>query len=401
MLSEENALSEAEKFISTLPLWRGRGIVILAGGVKYFTNAWVCLSLLRRWNCRLPVELWHLGPNEMDAKMKALAARFDVTFVDGLEVRQRHPARILNGWELKPYAILHSRFREVLLLDADNMPVMNPEYLFATPPYLRTGAIFWPDRGRLEQGRVIWKLCGVPYRDEPEFETGQIVVDKQRCWAPLRLTMWYNEQSDFFYRHLHGDKETFHMAWRKLGFDYAMPSHGVRDLDGNMCQHDFEGRRIFQHRGQHKWDLHENARVPGFQFEPECLESLAELRREWDGRIEPVARPPVAVSEAEKQIAESLLNRIFLYRYGNQQREMTFLPNGRIGVGARENALYWQVRQTNGHAWLHIGSDRMQFPLARGEDGIWQGRWPWDENLVIRLEARAPVTGDKTSSCRM
>ena len=388
MLSEENALSEAERFIGTLPQWRGRGIVIVAGGVKYFTNAWVCLSMLRRWRCQLPIELWHLGPPEMDATMKVLASRFDVTFVDALEVRHRHPARILNGWELKPYAMLHSRFREVLLLDADNMPLVDPEFLFETPQYQRTGAIFWPDRGRMERERAIWKLCGVPFHDEPEFETGQVVLDKQRCEAALRLTMWYNEHSDFFYQHVHGDKETFHMAWRKLGFDYAMPNKGVCDLEGNMCQHDFDDRRIFQHRGTHKWKLQGNERVEDFRYEPECLEYLAELGKEWDGQIRPTAPPPATISEAEKKAADSLLNRIFLYYIGNDNREMTFLPTGRIGVGTRENEIYWRVRQTNGHPVLHISSERNQFALERGEDGVWKGQWPWDKTLPVRLVAK-------------
>ena len=41
-------------------------------------------------------------------------------------------------------------------------------------------AIFWPDFGRLGPERPIWQICEVPYRDEPEFETGQVVVDKRR-----------------------------------------------------------------------------------------------------------------------------------------------------------------------------------------------------------------------------
>ena len=396
MLHEGNALSEAEKFIDTLPRWRGRGIVIVAGGARYFTNAWVCLSMLRRWHCRLPVELWHLGPHEMDGRMKELVARFDVTCVDGLAVRERHPARILNGWELKAYAILHSRFQEVLLLDADNMPLRDPEYLFEVPQYLRTGAIFWPDRGRLGRDRAIWKLCGVPFHDEPEFETGQIVVEKARCMAALRLAMWYNEHSDFFYQHIHGDKETFHLAWRKLGADYAMPSKGVCDLDGNMCQHDFDGHRIFQHRGNHKWSLREDSHVAGFLYEPECREYLEELRAAWDGKIAPVPLPPVATSAAEQEVAETLLNRIFHYYVEREYREMTFLPTGRIGLGLRENEKFWRIRRSDGPPVLHISSERNTFALIRQNDGTWHGQWPWNERLPVRVVDRAPATDGRT-----
>ena len=109
----------------------------------------------------------------------------------------------------------------MLLLDADNVPIVDPSFLFDTPQYRRLGAVFWPDYGRLGPRRSIWQLCGVPWRDEPEFESGQIVLDKLRCWKSLSLTMWMNEHSDFWYRHIHGDKDTFHLCWRKIGQEFA------------------------------------------------------------------------------------------------------------------------------------------------------------------------------------
>ena len=186
------------------------------------------LSELRRQGCRLPVEVWYLGSDEMTAEMAALLARFDAKCVDATEVRKKNPVRILNGWELKPHSILHSRFAEVLFLDADNVPVQDPEYLFGCGEYAAHGAVFWPDYGRLAPHREIWRICNVPYRDEPEFESGQIVVDKRRCWRELQLTMHLNEHSDFYYDYVHGDKETFHMAWRMLRTEYAMPPTPIR-----------------------------------------------------------------------------------------------------------------------------------------------------------------------------
>ena len=72
----------------------------------------------------------------------------------------------------------------------------------------------------------------MPARDEPAFETGQIVVDKRRCWAELQLTMHFNEWSDFYYQHVHGDKETFHLAWRKLELPFAMETAVLEVHDG-------------------------------------------------------------------------------------------------------------------------------------------------------------------------
>jgi len=53
-----------------------------------------------------------------------------------------------------------------------------------------------------------------------------------------------------------------------------------------MCQHDFLGRRIFQHRNTDKWDLLlRNQKVKDFWFEDECLQHLTQLRALWDGRM--------------------------------------------------------------------------------------------------------------------
>ena len=80
------------------------------GGPRYYTNAWVCLTMLRRvLGCRLPIQIWYLGPHEMSPRMIELLQRFDVECVDALEVQRHHPRRALGGWETKPYAILHSR----------------------------------------------------------------------------------------------------------------------------------------------------------------------------------------------------------------------------------------------------------------------------------------------------
>jgi hypothetical protein len=289
-LQQDNARMAAEAFLERIPSYpgtfRGRGIVICAGGTRLFTNAWICLNMLRRLGCDLPVELWHLGRAELDREMASLVKSLRARCVDAHAVRKRNPVRILRGWELKPFTIIHCQFQEVLLLDADNLPVVNPAFLFDTPEFKSTGAIFWPDYGRLDPDWPTWELCGVPYRDEPEFETGQVVVHKEACWRSLQLCLWYNEHSDFFYKFTLGDKETFHMAWRKLGQPYAMPNHPVVNLDkAVMCQHDFEGRRIFQHRNGDKWDLwNDNRSVAGFSFEKECREYLNELRSRWSGK---------------------------------------------------------------------------------------------------------------------
>jgi ADP-heptose:LPS heptosyltransferase len=281
----ETARRLADEFLADMapyPVGRysGRGIVICGGGRRYFPSAWVCLRMLRHVGCRLPVELWQLTGSELDERQRALVERLGVRCVDADEVRLRHPPRMLGGWELKSYALAYSAFEEVLLLDADNVSLRDPTYLFDSAGYRDAGAVFWPDYGRLPPDHPIWQICGVEYRDEPEFESGQVLVNKRRCWRPLQLTTHLNDYSDFYYQYVHGDKETFHMAWRITGQDYRMVDVPVATLEGlTMCQHDFEGHRLFQHRHGAKWSLEgQNRRIKGFEAEDLCLGFLAELR---------------------------------------------------------------------------------------------------------------------------
>ena len=266
----------------------GRGIVICCGGPGLFTCGYVCARMLRFVGCRLPIQFWHLGDREMDEPMRRLAADVGAACIDAERIRVDHPARILNGWELKPYALRHSPFKEVLLLDADNVPVVDPTFLFETNEFRKRGTVFWPDYSRLAPDRTIWSICDVTYRDEPEIESGQILIDKERCWAPLLLTQWMNEHSDYFYAHIHGDKGTYQMAWHMLDQPYGMPSTPIEALDATMCQHDFNGRRVFQHRNMDKWRLDgSNRRVNGFLYEDQCREVINDLRAAWSGVIGP------------------------------------------------------------------------------------------------------------------
>ena len=213
----------------------GRGIVICAGGARLFTCAWVAIALLRRHlACTLPIEVWHLGPEEMGPPMRGLFEELDARPVDAFEVAKRHQVERLGGWELKPYAVMHSRFREVLLLDADNVPVRDPGFLFDRPEFRNTGTVFWPDIVRLSSDNEIWAISGLSYRDTQSVESGQMVLDKSRCWRALSLSHWINQHSDVFYQFLHGDKDTYLIAWLMLMQPYHLIRHRAKLLEATL-----------------------------------------------------------------------------------------------------------------------------------------------------------------------
>ncbi len=202
----------------------GRGIVLAAGG-SCVVSAWVTLWILRHVHgCRLPIEIWYLGEDDLPANLRLLFERFDVTFANA-GTRQDQPGwHPRSGWELKSYALANSRFAEVLLLDADNVPLMDPAGLFDDPLYRDRGAVFWPDVRVVNPFNPIWAITGITPPKGQEFESGQLLVDKRRHWPGIQLALHFNEHADFYYRYVMGDKETFHLAWRMLQSRYALSS---------------------------------------------------------------------------------------------------------------------------------------------------------------------------------
>lgn len=363
----------------------GRGIVVCGGGQKLFVNAWVCIKILRRLGCTLPIQLWHLGEAEVDDQMRGLMASLAVECVDALQMVKKHPVRILNGWELKPYAITHCPFEEVLLLDSDNVAVLDPTFLFDCKEYLITGAVFWPDYGRLSRTRPAWDICEVPYRDEPEVESGQVLVNKSKIWKALWLTVHYNSYSDFYYAYVHGDKCTFQLAFHRADTPYAMPDRGIHSLSATMCQHDFAGNRIFQHRNMDKWCYDaSNRKVDDFYHEDMCRAYIYELQRAWSGQV----WWSEAIESSLQDLFSKLAARHYEYtRVGYDKRKLELKADRSIGDGAANCERRWNVvLADNQPSVMILGEAAPTCRLVENEDGIWRGQWYHHEKMPIELK---------------
>ena len=121
---------------------------------------------------------------------------------------------------LKPFSIWRASFREVLWLDCDCFPLRDPSFLFDDPEYQAKGSLFWRDVFGVDRCSVwhpsaeLWSVFNVPPNDAEEFDTGQLLIDKERCWSELGLVLHFNRRSDIYYRHVWGDKDTFRLAWQ-------------------------------------------------------------------------------------------------------------------------------------------------------------------------------------------
>jgi hypothetical protein len=208
--------------------FRGRGVVILGGG-RYFPSVYVTVRALRHVGCELPIRVYFFGgAGEMPLAWQELLAPYGVhctdlddpstafAYPEGFEP----PCPTERGWTAKVRAILDSPFEEVLLLDADCYPCRDPGRLFDEPVYRETGALFWHDIP--EDPRLLWDAFRVAPAPGSSIESGQLVVDKAKCWAPLRLGWWYAAHHRATFRWGYGDKHVcFQVPWAKLGRRYG------------------------------------------------------------------------------------------------------------------------------------------------------------------------------------
>lgn len=257
--------SEWNKYISSIPhypddRYKGKGIVYTAGGMSYVTCSWVAISTLRKKGCTLPIELWYSG-NEISPEMCALFETLDVACKNFSNYIDKH----VTGFIAKPLAILHSSFKEVLFLDADNVCYEDPKLLFEDKNYLAKGALFWPDYWFISSDNPIWDIFDVSPDLLYEQESGQILIDKEKCWEPLQLCIHLNQMGKFYYKMIYGDKDTFKFAWLALKKEFHMidffPSSCGRSPNrdifyGNtMVHYSPDGELLFLHRNLLKWDI--------------------------------------------------------------------------------------------------------------------------------------------------
>jgi len=223
----------ADEFLESVPPYpadrfAGRGVVIAAGGA-YWPSACVTVRMLRYVGCNLPVQVWYLGGRgERNERYERLLAPLGVACVDADAHPARAARRILNGFELKLFAVANSPFEDVLFLDADCYPCADPTSLFAEPRFLATGGVYWPDLPKTEAW-THWPFWGVePRGPKCGLEVGQYLLSKARSWRQLKLAEWYDDHSDWCYGggqwSDHGDKGPHRVAWAKVGADYTMYS---------------------------------------------------------------------------------------------------------------------------------------------------------------------------------
>ncbi len=168
------------------------GIIIPAGGAASSPAHGSRCACAGFPEDRPAIQIWHMANGEMSPAMIALMAdqqsRPSMHWSSGSEQGEVE----LGGFELKSFALLNCAFREVVLLDADNVPLIDPEDLFTQPAFRESGAMFWPDLGRSRHPPASGSCAVSPTGLMPSFESGQLAVDRGKHFHALALSWFLN-----------------------------------------------------------------------------------------------------------------------------------------------------------------------------------------------------------------
>lgn len=187
----------------------GTGYVMAAGG-RYAKHGYATCRFIREvLQDPTPIEVW-VGANErMEADKWGIP---DVIAVQD---------SIDGGWPLKASAVMKSDFRNVVFLDSDCIPLMKAQELVTMPEYQVTGAVFFPDVAEHRRSDWAFQALGLKLGSVPEMEAGQFLIDKYRHSVAVKLTNYFNQHPEFFYKHNFGDKDLWALAFARLGLPFT------------------------------------------------------------------------------------------------------------------------------------------------------------------------------------
>ncbi|OBA22835.1 nucleotide-diphospho-sugar transferase, partial [Metschnikowia bicuspidata var. bicuspidata NRRL YB-4993] len=252
--SNHKALVKKLLLMSTPPpnVYNGAGIVISGGGA-YMAGALTTIVQVRETGSKLPIELVLNSMKEYDSYIcDTLGSKFNYTcLVIEEEIGKDIVEEMkITKFQLKILGLLVTSFDHVIALDADNMPLKNPDHLLTCKAYLDTEFLLWPDLWQRTISPTYYEIAGMKAgepvkrhglengkdfaeyfkkgRDHVHFhdldglpnhistETGQMVFSKRKHYRSFLLALYYNMYGESHYWSMFyqgspgdGDRDTF------------------------------------------------------------------------------------------------------------------------------------------------------------------------------------------------
>ena len=231
----------------------GSKAIVIPTGKKTFRYACHLIVNLRNvLNSKLPIQIVYADNADLPLEYQDFATSL------GSDIETLGVTRVLDdetlqlaqdGWAIKPFALLVSKFEQVMVLDADAVLLQPPEVIFnGHTGYQHSGTLLFHDRllwqGAFKDRHAWWEkelkhhipstalnkslVFNEGYAEE--CDSGMVIMDKSRLPTLLGLLhiCWQNSfkvRKDWTYRMGYGDKESWWFGLELSGTNYTFESH--------------------------------------------------------------------------------------------------------------------------------------------------------------------------------
>jgi len=257
----------------------GKGLVIAAAGnrYRYLTGLYSNLYVIRKYHkSNIPIEIFYVGKSEEFGIVikNLILALGNITIYNLLDrINTTSDESELRGYQTKPLAVLCSSFEECILLDADALCFIDPQYLFLAEGYQDKGMLLFKDyvdcmsfisRDFIETiGIGVDRYCD--YTNDFEIDSSCVVLNKSKCWDALYVICIINVKSDSYHKskNVLGDKDVWLLSSMFVDFNphISVPAPKVIVTDtnkvvvGHLQSSVFDQKEIFTHYNNQKINL--------------------------------------------------------------------------------------------------------------------------------------------------
>lgn len=204
----------------------GRGILLCVGNNQFKFAATTIRAIREIFHNTLPIEVFFIRDADLhQAKRHYLKSEFQDVHLVKLQDYVSDYYTQFGGWAMKPFAMLASRYTEVIMMDADVFYFQDPALLFEDEGYKATGSLFYYDRTLFPNKTKgpDWMRSFLPsmssfvpnsrwFKQESvhEQESGVVIMNKRKALLGLLSTCKLNsktEREEVVYKRVYGDKE--------------------------------------------------------------------------------------------------------------------------------------------------------------------------------------------------
>lgn len=251
--AHSNFIKDIQSTPARLAYVPGTKGIIATASEHFLATLTVSLSMLRKTGSDLPVEVFLDKPTPY-------AEDYCFNILRPLNAQCRFLLDIFiageagidpHSYQFKIFSIIFSSFESVLLLDSDAWPVVQPDPLFHSLPFIDSGLILWPDFWYSSESPYLFEIAKIdkipPLNVRPSTDSGMLLYNKAKHSLSLMLATYYNYYGPEYYYHLHSqggpgeaDKETY--AWAATAMDEDF--YFVKQTVGSLGRHDSSGEYV-------------------------------------------------------------------------------------------------------------------------------------------------------------